>query len=102
VIRLSEKNTSNKIPMKKSIFDRTVIGLMLALLASATLAIGLVGAEPLSAPADSPYISPTFNGVNVMENANVFGTIKNPAAGLPNGGACPGGVWLSLNLLEVR
>ncbi|MFA7685758.1 MAG: hypothetical protein WCX95_03075, partial [Candidatus Gracilibacteria bacterium] len=70
--------------MEKSIFNKTIVGLMLALLASTALAIGIVGAEPLSPPSDEGYLTPTFQGLNVKDGGlDVSGNIRNTASTQP-------------------
>lgn len=58
MIKLWEKNTSNKFPMKKSIFDKTITGLVLAVFASTVLALGvaMASSNPIANPFPDDYI----------------------------------------------
>lgn len=59
--------------MKKTFFDKTIIGLVLAVFASVALAAGAVVADdlPTASPSAGSYVSPTFGGVTVVPNGEI-------------------------------
>ncbi|MDD3861361.1 MAG: hypothetical protein PHP74_00480 [Candidatus Gracilibacteria bacterium] len=60
--------------MKKTFFDKTIIGLVLAVFASVALAAGAVVANtPTQAPSAGSYVSPTFKGVTIKDSLYVGG-----------------------------